>query len=205
MSAGGIRASDADRDRVAEVLNTAYAEGRITDEEHTERLLATNRAKTFDDLTPLTADLVPTPRPAPPATSSGPAWSGSSVTGGGDQSHRMTAALAEVKRAGPWLVRRRNFASVFFGSMQLDLTQASFETQEVEINVTQVLGSIFLRVPWGTTVRDETARVLAETSIKGIGPPDPACPVVVLRGSNVLGEIKVRGPKKASMWKRALT
>jgi hypothetical protein len=117
----------------------------------------------------------------------------------------MTAALSEVKRSGPWQVRRRNFASVFFGSVQLDLTQATFEAQEVEFNVTQVLGSIFLRVPWGTTVRDETARVLAETSIKGIGEPDPACPVVVLRGSNVLGEIKVRGPKRTSMWKRALT
>lgn len=205
---GGLRASDADRDRVAEVLNTAYAEGRITDEEHTERLLATNTARTFDDLLPLTADLVPTAPPRPAAPASAPQGWGLEQSGTDqpdhDQADRMTAALSEVKREGPWRVRRRSFAAVFLGSVQLDLTEATFDTQVVEVNVTQVLGSIFLRVPLGTTVRDETANVLAETSIRGIGTPDPRCPVIVLRGTNVLGEIKVRGPKRASLWKRAL-
>lgn len=201
MSAGGLRASDGDRDQVAEVLHRAYAEGRITSEEHEERLEATNRARTFDDLTPLTVDLVPS-AVAVPTTSRHPDLSGSVV----DQTtDRMTAALSNVKREGPWRVRRRTFANVFLGEVQLDLTEASFDEQVVELNVTQVLGSVLLRVPMGTTVRDEMANVLAETTVKGIGTPDPAFPVIVLRGTNVLGEIKVRGPKSPSLWKRALT
>ena len=40
MTSGSYRASDADRDQVAEVLHTAYAEGRITLEEHDERTQA---------------------------------------------------------------------------------------------------------------------------------------------------------------------
>jgi hypothetical protein len=196
-----LRASDADRDRVAEVLHRAYAEGRISTEEHEDRLDATNRAKILADLTPLTADLVPTaPRPRAPFPADR-----RPVTGGGPEADRMTAALSTVKRQGPWRVRRRSFASVFLGSVELDLTEATFDEQVVEVNVTQVLGSMFLRVPRGTTVRDETANVLAETSIKGIGTPDPSFPVIILRGTNVLGEIKVRGPKKPSVWKRALT
>ena len=204
MSTADLRASDGDRDRVAEVLHAAYAEGRISDDEHDERLLATNRAKTFGDLLPLTADLVPiSPAPMPTApTGSQPAASGSAT---GEQTDRITAALSEVKRQGPWRVRRRSFANVFLGSVQLDLTEAVFDTQVVELNVTQVMGSILLRVPLGTTVRDETANVLAETSVKGIGVPDPAFPVIVLRGTNVMGEIKVRGPKRPPMWRRALT
>jgi hypothetical protein len=200
MSTADLRVSDSDRDRVAEVLHAAYAEGRISDDEHDERLLATNRAKTFGDLLPLTADLVPvsapsspSPRPAGPERATG------------EQTDRITAALSEIKRQGPWRVRRRSFANVFLGSVQLDLTEAVFDTQVVELNVTQVMGSILLRVPLGTTVRDETANVLAETSVKGIGVPDPAFPVIVLRGTNVMGEIKVRGPKKTPMWRRALT
>jgi hypothetical protein len=199
MSTADLRASDGDRDRVAEVLHAAYAEGRITDEEHDERLLATNRAKTFGDLLPLTADLVPTST-AP--TTPRPGGSGLAT---GEQTDRITAALSEVKRQGPWRVRRRSFANVFLGSVQLDLTEAVFDTQVVELNVTQVMGSILLRVPLGTTVRDETTNVLAETSVKGIGVPDPAFPVIVLRGTNVMGEIKVRGPKRPPMWRRALT
>ena len=199
MSTAELRASDSDRDRVAEVLHAAHAEGRISDEEHEERLLATNRAKTFGDLMPLTADLVPM---VPSATSIVGVRPGSPTD---EQTDRMTAALSEVKRDGSWRVRPRNVANVFLGSVQLDLTEAVFDAQVVEFNVTQVMGSIVLRVPAGTTVRDETANVLAETSVKGVGTPDPAFPVIVLRGTNVLSEIKVRGPKKTSMWRRALT
>jgi len=199
MSTAELRASDSDRDRVAEVLHAAHAEGRISDEEHEERLLATNRAKTFGDLMPLTADLVPM---APSTTSSRDVRPGGPTD---EQTDRMTAALSEVKRDGSWRVRPRNVANVFLGSVQLDLTEAVFDAQVVEFNVTQVMGSIVLRVPVGTTVRDETANVLAETSVKGVGTPDPAFPVIVLRGTNVLSEIKVRGPKKTPMWRRALT
>lgn len=37
MTAGSYRASDADRDQVTEVLNSAFAEGRLTLDEHQER------------------------------------------------------------------------------------------------------------------------------------------------------------------------
>lgn len=52
-----LRASDDDRERVAVVLREAYAAGRLTNEEFTERLDATYAARTFGDLAPLTADL----------------------------------------------------------------------------------------------------------------------------------------------------
>ncbi len=52
-----LRASDDDRERVAVVLREAYAAGRLTNEEFTERLDATYAARTFGDLVPLTADL----------------------------------------------------------------------------------------------------------------------------------------------------
>jgi len=205
MNSGSIRVSDADRDKVTDVLHAAFSEGRIDNDEHDERVLAALRAKTFDDLSPLTADLVPTfpvsiPDLGPTGTSTHPAV----VDAGSDEPDRMTAALSEVKRVGQWRVRRRSNANVFLGSVQLDLTQAAFDTSVVEVNVTQVLGSVFLRVPLGVTVRDETANVLGETSIKGIGQPDPTFPTIVLRGTNVLGEIKVRGPKKPPPWKKAI-
>jgi len=200
MNDGSLRASDADRDKVVDVLDAAFAEGRITNEEHTERVQATLRAKTFDDLVPLTADLVPVVTPREPQQPTDAV-----VYGRPDEPDRMTAALSEIKRIGPWRVRRRSFATVFLGSVDLDLTEATFEAREIEINVTQFLGSVSIRVPRGVTVRDETARVLADTTIKDIGDPDPTFPIVVLRGTNVLGEIKIRGPRRPSIFKRAIT
>ena len=64
MNPGQFRVSDADRDQVTEVLHAAYAEGRISLDEHAERTSAALEAKTFDDLTGLTADLVPTTAPS---------------------------------------------------------------------------------------------------------------------------------------------
>ena len=52
-----LRASDADRDRAASVLNEALAEGRLTAEEHSERLDSIYAAKTQADLVPLLEDL----------------------------------------------------------------------------------------------------------------------------------------------------
>src|SRR5215813_4027020 len=64
-----MRASDADRERVAEVLRTAASEGRLHLDELDERLAAVYAARTYAELEPLTRDL-PTghPLPTPHAT-----------------------------------------------------------------------------------------------------------------------------------------
>jgi hypothetical protein len=191
MDPGQFRVSDADRDQVAEVLHAAYAEGRISLDEHAERTSAALEARTFDDLALLTADLVPAePRPA------------LSLVRDTGEPERITALLTESKRKGALPVDRSLQVTVALGSALLDLTEATFTTREVDISCTQFMGSITIRVRPGTTVRVEAANVLGDSSVKGVGEPSNAEPTIVVRGTNVLGEITVRGPKKASMWRR---
>ena len=57
IAGGNLRASDADRERVAEVLRDALAEGRLDMAEFEERLEATYSARTYGDLEPITRDL----------------------------------------------------------------------------------------------------------------------------------------------------
>jgi hypothetical protein len=69
-----LRASDADREHVADRLRTAVTEGRITHDEFEERLHQALSALTYGQLDPLLADLPvaagPLATPAyPPATS----------------------------------------------------------------------------------------------------------------------------------------
>jgi len=52
-----VLASDADRDAVAGMLSSAFAEGRLTDAEHAERVRGAYGARTLSDLAALTADL----------------------------------------------------------------------------------------------------------------------------------------------------
>ncbi|HSU34572.1 MAG TPA: DUF1707 domain-containing protein [Propionibacteriaceae bacterium] len=197
MTSGYLRASDRDRDQVADVLHAAYAEGKLDLEEHAERTTAALNARTFDELAALTSDLVPTPptalRPVPAPVP---------AVYDGEEPDRVTAMLAESKRTGSWPVRRITQANVFMGSVTLDLTEATFATQEIVVNCTQLLGQITIRVPLGTTVRIEAANVLGDSSVKHVGEPDRAMPIVVVKGTNILGEISIRGPKKPSVWRR---
>lgn len=59
-----LRVADADRERVASVLERAHAEGRLTLAEYDERVRAAHGAVVRADLTPLTADLPELPAPA---------------------------------------------------------------------------------------------------------------------------------------------
>lgn len=72
MWESGLRASDADREQVAEQLRMAAAEGRLSPEELDQRLGDAFRARTYGELASLLADL-PGPgmmlaRPASPAS-----------------------------------------------------------------------------------------------------------------------------------------
>ena len=60
---GHMRAADSDRAIVTDLLSAAYAEGRLSRDEHDARLAQAMEAKTFDDLRGLTADLIPGSNP----------------------------------------------------------------------------------------------------------------------------------------------
>ena len=53
----GLRASDAERERIAKILRAAAADGLLTLEEADERLAVVYAAKYRDELAPVTADL----------------------------------------------------------------------------------------------------------------------------------------------------
>src|SRR3954453_775503 len=65
--APALRASDADREAVAQRLREASVDGRIDSEELEQRLAAVYSARWVADLDRLVADVVPPPPPAPPA------------------------------------------------------------------------------------------------------------------------------------------
>jgi len=63
---GGLRASDADRDRVVDALKTAYVQGLLTQDELAARTSQALAARTYADLTAVTAVLAERPPPVQP-------------------------------------------------------------------------------------------------------------------------------------------
>jgi hypothetical protein len=74
-----LRASDADREQIAERLRHAMSEGRLAAEELEQRLGALFASRTYGELERLVRDLPAPPEPPPPAHSRVPARAGGAV------------------------------------------------------------------------------------------------------------------------------
>lgn len=184
---GNLPVNDSDKTTVVTLLDTALAEGRITAAEHSERIAAAHGAETFDDLVPLTRDLVALDAPA-----AAPAWS--SAPGTGDPGPELIVAIfSGASRSGRWQPRRNLSVLTLFGGAELDLTQAVFTDNVCEINVFCMFGGLDVRVPEGTDVRNECSAIFGGSDTK-TEPAVPGAPTVIVKGFVAFGGVAVRGP-----------
>jgi hypothetical protein len=147
-SSPALRASDADRDRVIDVLRGAVADGRLDPAEFDERLDAALAARTFDALAPLTADLIAAPgrgaaltlppaeRPAEPAAEL--------VT--------IREKHGSVRRDGRWVLPHRLALRTAWCTVMLDLTSAVRSRPELIIELDVRGGNLELVLAPGMVV-----------------------------------------------------
>jgi hypothetical protein len=204
-----LRCSDADRERVADVLRQAAGDGRLDLDELEDRLGRAYAAKTYREFEPLLADLpvagdgrLPVPRPtdavAPFTAAQVPAPN--RLVGPGVTPPETTTSLAimsETKRTGAWVLPTQSSAAAFMGSVVLDLTDVRLMSVTSEIQASSVMGSVEVIVP------DDVAVVTDGVAIMGAfdGPTEQApagVPVVRVTGFSLMGsvEVKRRKPKR---------
>jgi hypothetical protein len=189
-----LRASDADRDKAAAVVNNALAEGRLTAEEHSERLDAIYSAKTQADLVPLLDDLPATGAAASPAAA--PARGQLARSG---RSARIVAILGGASRKGAWHADPVINVLTLLGGAHLDFREAILPGNEVVLRAVSVLGGVEVIIPPEMRVIDNGIAILGGRDIAGRSAEsaDPGAPVLRIEGTCVLGgmEVKRRGRK----------
>ncbi|WP_399928955.1 DUF1707 domain-containing protein [Streptomyces kanamyceticus] len=199
---GSLRASDADRDRTADILREAMAEGRLTAEEHADRVEGVYGAKTLGELEPLIADL-----PAAHGRSAGPSSGYAPAPAPGRPSpgavppvadENLVAVLSGSVRKGRWRVGRRTHAYAIFGSVEIDLSEAIFEHRQVLIKAVAIFGSVEIRVPENVSLRGSGAGVLGSVEVDTLDSPDQDAPVVFVDGTAILGSVEAR-PKRGKL------
>ena len=202
-----MRASDADREKVADVLREAYAEGRLTRVEHEERLAETYQATTYGDLIPVMRDL-----PVPPGTLAIPGVNSLAVapqaapTGivvnpalASKEAEDAIAIFSGFTRSGSWTVPPEMSAVCVFGGGELDLTEAVLTATETVINAVCIFGGLEITVPEGMVVRSEVIGVFGGTEVpKDSG--EPGAPVLVVKGAAIFGGVEVHRPKRPKKW-----
>ncbi|KOX00999.1 hypothetical protein ADK65_11610 [Streptomyces sp. NRRL B-1140] len=192
-----LRASDADREQVAEILRDALAEGRLDMEEFEERLDATYKARTYGELAPITRDL-PAAGVTVPSVSltkdaaAGPGWSGR-IVGGEGTSTWAVAVMSGFQRKGRWTMPRRFTCLAFWGGGEIDLREASFADREVEINAIAIMGGVDVIVPPGVEVVVRGIGVMGgfDHGEEGV-PGEPGAPRVIVTGFALWGGVGVQ-------------
>ncbi|MET9496472.1 DUF1707 domain-containing protein [Streptomyces sp. NPDC006552] len=194
-----LRASDADRDRIADILREALAEGRLDADEHAERIESVYRAKTVGELEPLVRDLPSAQSPRPAAAGPSP-YLAAPGTIPAVPSENLVAVFSATTRKGRWRVGRRTHAYAVFGNVEIDLSEAIFEHPQVYIRAVSVFGNVEIRVPENISLRGSGGGVLGNFEVDTLEATDPAAPVVHVEGVAVLGNIEAR-PKRGRIIK----
>jgi len=175
-----LRASDADRDRVLALLSEAASDGRLTTDEHAERVQQACTARTLGELADLTKDLA--------VASAQPVR----LEGG----RVISGIFGPARRDGRWVVPETLTVTAMFGEVEADFTQAILQTRHVQLLATVIGGRLRLVVPDGVSVV-VTAPVVLGRRRGGTAPPAGAdTPVIEVKGLVLGGEIIVRTPPR---------
>ncbi len=175
-----LRASDSDRDRVVVLLGEAMSDGRLTADEHAERMQRAFTARTLGELAELTADLAaPSAQPV-------------RLDGG----RAITGIFGPARRDGRWVVPENLTVTAMFGEVEVDFTQAILQASRVQVYATVFGGRLRLIVPDGVSVIVSGHMVLGRKR-GSTPPPGPGTPVIEVKALVLGGELAVRTPPKS--------
>jgi Domain of unknown function (DUF1707) len=183
-----LRASDADRERVAAVLAEAMGDGRLTPDEHAERMHRAYAARTLGELAALTGDLL-APAAQPFRL---------------DEARMVAAFFSTQRREGRWIVPERLTVTAVGGQVVLDLRAAILQGLHTKVQATVLGGQLHVLVPDGVRV------VVASSRRPGwdgpaVGPrPRPgsslAGPLIEIRAFTVAGRVRVQTVRRPGGW-----
>ncbi|MFD6533294.1 DUF1707 domain-containing protein [Streptomyces sp. NPDC060184] len=194
-----MRASDAERERIAEILRDAVAEGRLDMGEFEQRLELAYAARTRGELTPLVRDLPVSGAPLPDVGGAAvSAWS--ERIGGEPTSTRGFAFWGGFSRKGRWTVGRTFTSFVMWGGGVVDLREARFAEREVTVRCVAIMGGTVVTLPPDVHVRVEGTGFMGGFDERSRDEDDPApdAPRVTVTGFALMGGVGVE-----RKWSRA--
>jgi|SRR5579863_363189 len=146
-----VRASDADRDRVLDVLRAAVGDGRLTADEFEERMEAALSARTLGALAVLTADL------GRPGTGLAAATGTAAATV--EDVVRIDHKGGSVQRTGGWVVPRRIELRSSWSDVKLDFTEAVIVADTLVVEMDMRGGLLVLVTKPGVVVDADSLKV----------------------------------------------
>jgi hypothetical protein len=167
-----LRVSDQEREQAVVVLNQAVSEGRLTWEEHFDRVQAVYTAQVSSDLVPLLEGLAVTVAP-----------------------QRVHAVASKIHSAPD---SRRIEARATFGALVLDLSGLP-AGERFEVEASSFCGKVTVLVSEAAVVLDGGTARFGKRALPG-APTASGGPIITVTGNSTLGNLRVVRP--GSHWAR---
>ena len=162
------------------LLGEALTDGRLTADEHAERVQRAFTARTLGELAELTTDLaVPSAQPVRL-----------------DTGRTISGIFGPARRDGRWVVPENLTVTAMFGEVEVDFTQAILQASRVQVYATVFGGRLRLIVPDGVSVIVSGHMVLGRKRGNTPPPASPGTPVIEVKALVLGGELVVRTPPK---------
>jgi hypothetical protein len=169
------------------LLTAAVSDGRLTHDEFSQRASLALSARTLGDLADLTADLVPSPLVQL------------------DGVKTISAFFGATLRDGRWVVPETLTVTAVRGTVEVDFREAILRSSQVRVNVTVLVGHVYLHVPDGIRVEMSGRALLGGYRTVGRNAPalraDPETPVLDVHALVLGGKLVVRTPPKRRRWR----
>jgi hypothetical protein len=169
--------SDHDREHVAEQLQRACGDGRLTLEEFSARVGAAYAAENSAELAKVTNDMAPAP-----------------LVGTAQPVARIITVFSESKRRGRWRLRGKALRTfTMFGSCELDLRAVLTDADVVEVTGNCWFGEVKVIVPEGVEVEltGHTAFSARDLTLAPV-PRLPGTPVIRVSLGAYFANVSVR-------------
>ena len=177
----GFRISEEDRERAAQHLQVAMAEGRISMAELDERLTVVYAARYADDLAAPLADLPAADHPVV-------GW-----TGQVDEPVVLRSGMGDIKRRGQWRVPSRLRVHSPVGSVVLDFCDTEVPHPVVDVELHLGMGSARILVPDGATADvDGVSATMGSARARVPAGPRAGVPHFRVHGTAGMGSVVVR-------------
>ncbi|MFB9909144.1 DUF1707 SHOCT-like domain-containing protein [Allokutzneria oryzae] len=188
-----LRVGDIEREQIAQLLNQAVGEGRLTLTEYNERVGLAYAARTRGELDLVVADL-PVTRPAA-AHQNLPV----SYEEGTGKRQWAVAVMSGAVRNGRWRVESDISALAMMGGVELDFRTAVFTSKVTTITAVAIMGGIQITVPPGVRVEVGGFSFMGGKDVNvDEDSVTPDSPTIRINGYALMGgiEIVTKNPKR---------
>ncbi|MEV0388003.1 DUF1707 domain-containing protein [Nonomuraea sp. NPDC050643] len=172
MNRATAHVSDQDRDTAVELVQQAYADGRLTPAELEQRLELALTATSFQELRPIVGDLP-------------------------DETVRLGSTGGQIVRAGDWQVPRHLRIDSEYGRVRLDLSRALVRHARVDIELRLTYGGATIILPAGASANADGVRTeWGSVRSKVAGTPRPGRLHVQITGELPYGRLTIRTARR---------